>query len=403
MIVNAGCADEANNQCVGLAHYLEHLILVGRNPEHGNIALRFFPDATANGWTNQIATVYLHRIPSRDTGPRADLEKVFNFYAARLKDFSISEADAARERNVVLQEHDWRYSPNAVLRHMMRVDRELLPDHPMGQWTIGTRESIKNLTLQQAQEFHSRWYKRSNVWFVIKGNVDPAMLKEISERALASSDPTPVPERSSAFPPKIESRTSDVSAEDTKATKRSVHYKKLIQYSTSDRYSVLAQATLLENLLASRLRGSLYDAVTDQSKLSPVAPYVKLSEVTPGVFSLTIVADVNEELSPDGRRLLEAIASYVDGLGASTFSDRNIDRMRKRLLEQRKTSDTIPADVFQHLIGWLAQGYDPDELNRVADRISTTSDADIGRFLSALAGPGRVVTGILAPKAGDQK
>jgi zinc protease len=403
MIVNAGCADEANNQCVGLAHYLEHLIFVGRNPEHANIALRLLPDAMTNGWTNQVATVYWHRMPNRDAGPRADLEKVFNFYAGRLRDFSISGEEAARERNVVLQEYDWRYSSNAVLRHMMRVDRELLPDHPMGQWTIGTRETIQNLTLQQAREFHARWYKRSNVWFVIKGDVDPAMLKEISEKALEGSEPGPVPARPSAFPPKIENRTSDISAEDTKATKRSVHYKKMIQYSAPDRYSVLAQATLLENLLASRLLGSLHDAVSDQSKLSPNAPYVKLSEVTPDVFALTIVADVNEELSPGGRRLLDAITSYVEGLSASTFSDRNIDRIRKRLLEQRKTSDIIPAEVFQRLIGWLAQGYDPDELNRVADRIGAVSDADIGRFLSALAGPGRVVTGILAPKGGDQK
>src|SRR5262249_44837327 len=85
MIVGAGCIDEAYSQCRGLAHYLEHLVLVGRNPEHKEIALRFFPDASSNGWTSQRATVYLHTIPARDEGPRADLEKLFAFYAARLK------------------------------------------------------------------------------------------------------------------------------------------------------------------------------------------------------------------------------------------------------------------------------------------------------------------------------
>ena len=34
MLVNAGCSDEADNQCRGLAHYLEHIVLTGRNPEH---------------------------------------------------------------------------------------------------------------------------------------------------------------------------------------------------------------------------------------------------------------------------------------------------------------------------------------------------------------------------------
>ncbi len=97
MIVGAGCIDEAGGECRGLAHYLEHLLLVGRNPDHKEIALRFFPDASSNGWTSQRATVYVHSMPAREQGPRADLEKLFAFYAARLKDFSISDADAERE------------------------------------------------------------------------------------------------------------------------------------------------------------------------------------------------------------------------------------------------------------------------------------------------------------------
>ena len=114
MIVGAGCNDEKDGVCRGLAHYLEHLVLVGRNPEHKEIALRFFPDGSSNGWTSQRATVYVHTMPAREGGPRADLEKLFEFYAARLKDLPISAEDAERERNVVRQEHDWRVGSRAV-------------------------------------------------------------------------------------------------------------------------------------------------------------------------------------------------------------------------------------------------------------------------------------------------
>src|SRR5712691_5514106 len=58
MIVYAGCLDEAGGNCRGLAHYLEHLMLVGRNPEHKDAAVRFFADGYANGWTNLRATAY---------------------------------------------------------------------------------------------------------------------------------------------------------------------------------------------------------------------------------------------------------------------------------------------------------------------------------------------------------
>jgi zinc protease len=59
MIVNAGCLDEAGSQCRGMAHYLEHIVLVGRNPEHRDSAVRMFSGASANGWTSSRATVYL--------------------------------------------------------------------------------------------------------------------------------------------------------------------------------------------------------------------------------------------------------------------------------------------------------------------------------------------------------
>src|SRR4051794_13570955 len=63
MIVNAGCLDEADAQCRGLAHYLEHLVLVGRNPEHKDAAVRLFPDGTMNGWTTQRTTRFFHSTP----------------------------------------------------------------------------------------------------------------------------------------------------------------------------------------------------------------------------------------------------------------------------------------------------------------------------------------------------
>ena len=76
MIVRAGCLDEANGQCRGLAHYLEHLVLVGRNPEHKDAGVRLIPDGAMNGWTTQRSTRYWHSAPAREAGPKADLERV---------------------------------------------------------------------------------------------------------------------------------------------------------------------------------------------------------------------------------------------------------------------------------------------------------------------------------------
>ena len=107
MIVGAGCVDEEGGNCRGLAHYLEHLVLVGRNPEHKERRAAVL----SRRQLQRLDQPACHRLrafdPAREGAARR-LEKLFGFYAARLKDFSISEADAERERNVVRQEHDWR-------------------------------------------------------------------------------------------------------------------------------------------------------------------------------------------------------------------------------------------------------------------------------------------------------
>ncbi len=64
MIVLAGSADETNPAQLGIAHYLEHLVLVGRNEGFGEASVKFFADGNANGWTNSRATGYIHSFPA---------------------------------------------------------------------------------------------------------------------------------------------------------------------------------------------------------------------------------------------------------------------------------------------------------------------------------------------------
>lgn len=401
MIVNAGCADEADDQCRGLAHYLEHLVLVGRNPEHGNSAFRFFPDAITNGWTSQHATAFWHRMPQRAQGPREDLEKIFNFYAARLKTFSIPENEAIRERNVVLQEHDWRLGSDAIARFVRKLDRSLMPDHPLGQWTIGTPETIRAFTLDAARAYHARWYKRSNVWFVVTGDVEPELVRQISARALENADTASVPPRPSLVPPRIETRRETLFDQDAQMTRSVAVFEKLIRISEADRLATLASAALVVNLMASQLPGSLSDAVSEQAKLTPTKPFAGLTRIAPETYKLVLIADVSATIDPNGRRVLAALGAYAENLTSGQFSDRNIERIRKRWLDERKSADGNPNQVFQRLIGWLAQGHDPDEINRLPDQIATIQKSELDRIIRAIAGPGTIAEGVIGPKTGE--
>jgi zinc protease len=100
MIVLAGSADETNLAQLGIAHYLEHVVLVGRNANNSETAMKFFADGSSNGSTSQRMTSYIHRFPASAADVPARLEKLFKFYTERLTDFTIAPDEAIRERNV---------------------------------------------------------------------------------------------------------------------------------------------------------------------------------------------------------------------------------------------------------------------------------------------------------------
>jgi zinc protease len=401
MIVTAGCIDEAGGQCRGLAHYLEHLVLTGRNPEHTDIAVRFFADGYANGWTNQRATVFVHSFPPRQDGPKVELEKLFTFYAARLKDFSISDADASRERNVVLQEHDWRVGSRPFERFARTLRRALLPDHPAGQWTIGTREEIEAFTVDQAKAFHHAWYAPNNVYFVVKAGIDGARLKEIADNALVGLEPRQLPPRASLQAPEVVRERKSFRQSDRSVRQPAVYFEKLVTIAEPDRLASRAARTIVTNFLTSRLPGSPYDALADKEELAAGQPSVRLERVAPKCFVLSVRAAAAKDVAPE--KLMAAIEAYVDTLATQGISADSIARLKTRYLEARAIAEQDPNQVYARLANWLASRGRYEDLAAFSTRIAEVSPADVAAILRGLSGPGRVVTGTLVPAAEEPK
>jgi zinc protease len=396
MIVGAGCSDEKGGECRGLAHYLEHLVLVGQNPEHTEVAIRFFPDGSSNGWTSQRATVYVHSMPAREGGPRADLEKLFAFYAARLKDFAISQADADRERDVVRQEHDWRVGSRPFARFARKLDRLLIPDHPSGQWTIGTVEDIERLSLDDARAFHRSWYAINNVDFAVMADIEPAALKEIAAKALAGLAPRSLPPRVFAKQPAIVVERTDLVEDDAGVKRAGVFFKKLVRVEDDDGTAAGAARSLALSYLTSRLPGSLYDAIVDRGKLSATAPTVSIARVAPKTLALTIGADVAPDVAPE--KLLAAISGYVEHLPGEELSAETLARLKTRYADARAAADAEPRQVFGRLVGWLAGRSRYENLALWPQQVAAVPLERVAGLMKALASPGRIVTGTLTPK-----
>ena len=391
MIINAGCLDEAGGQCRGRGHYLEHLVLVGRKPEHKDAGIRMFGDGGANGWTNQRETVYLHSVPARPDGPRADLEKLFGFYAARLRDFNISEEEAVRERNVVLQEHDWRVQSQPYRLAGRDIWRKVLPDHPSGQWTIGTRDDIKAFTLAQAKAYHANWYVPNNAWFVVSGDIDPALLKDIADKALAGVAPRDLPPRNFAKRPEFGTERIEEAIKGPQFKVAGAQAIRLVRMAEPDRAKNRAARAILGAFLRSELPGSPRDVLASDRKLATNGISIGSERVAPETFALEIAADAVAGVETGVLR--EAIVGYITGLGTGeALSDAVVERLKARMLRDLEQTAKEPAREYRQLITWLANRNTLDDLKVWPATVAAVTGQDVRDIAKAFAGPGRTVT-----------
>ncbi|MBV8763160.1 MAG: insulinase family protein, partial [Deltaproteobacteria bacterium] len=151
----------------GIAHLVEHLMfqqMLGAQSLFAHLE----DDATFfNGETSFDATTYMSR------APKAKLDELLSIEAVRVgfRCTTISEAAFEREREVVvneLRQHDTVSEAWAVLHEAIYP-----AGHPYRQPTIGSVDSVRTITREQACAFADAHYAPTNGVLVVSGNITP--------------------------------------------------------------------------------------------------------------------------------------------------------------------------------------------------------------------------------------
>jgi hypothetical protein len=311
---------------------------------------------------------------------------LFTFYAARLKNFSISEADAERERNVVRQEHDYRVGSQPFARFARRLDRLLLPDHPAGQWTIGLPEDIAALKLEDARVFHRNWYVLNNVYFVVKATSRPQTWE---------GDGRTRRHRGAALPPGGWSRSSrrlwrsapTFASRTLPSSGPGSISRSLCTSRRAQTISPARRGSLVTSFLQSRLPGSVYDAPIEQDKLRS-RRRLDLSEPD---CAQTVTLSISTQVAPDvaPEALLAGISNYVEKLAFNGIPADAIERLKKRSVESSAMADKDPRRVYGRLVSCSPAATVTRELARWPERIGAVSPEHVDAMVKGLAGPGR--------------
>src|SRR5436309_11146938 len=174
--VRTGSRDEPDPSIAGVSHCLEHMVFKGtKTLDWQEITLEFNKiGAELNAFTSHEATVYFARVLGEYL--QRALQLLSDMMYPRL-----AESDFETEKEVIVNEiarsEDQPY--NIAYRRLMQT---YFGDHPLGHDVLGSRESIRNMKIEQMRDYWNRRYAANNLILAVAGNVDWESFVEQAER-----------------------------------------------------------------------------------------------------------------------------------------------------------------------------------------------------------------------------
>ncbi len=174
--VRTGSRDEYDPAIAGVSHFLEHMVFKGtRTLDWQEITLEFNKiGAELNAFTSHEATVFFARV----LGEYLDraLELLSDLIYPRL-----DESDFQTEKEVIINEiarsEDQPY--NITYRRLMQT---YFGEHPLGHDVLGTRDSIRNMRVEQMRDYWKRRYVANNIVLSVAGNFNWDHIVEFAEK-----------------------------------------------------------------------------------------------------------------------------------------------------------------------------------------------------------------------------
>ncbi len=153
----------------GMAHLLEHMVFKG-STKHTNIPQELTEHgASPNGSTWYDRTNYFETF----TATNENLQWALDLESDRMVNSFIKKEDLASEFSVVRNEFEsGENSPSRVL--MDRVLSTAYLWHNYGKSTIGSKEDIERVPIDNLKAFYQKYYQPDNAVLLVAGKFDPA-------------------------------------------------------------------------------------------------------------------------------------------------------------------------------------------------------------------------------------
>jgi predicted Zn-dependent peptidase len=188
VVYNVGSRDEKAGR-TGFAHLFEHMMFQGsENAVKGeHMALVSQNGGSLNGTTDNDRTLYYETLPANQLDLGLFLE------ADRMGKLAITQASLDNQRNAVQEERRLRVDNQPYGKTFEAVDDLAFDTFSYKHSVIGSMDDLNAASLQDVQEFFTRYYAPNNATIAIVGDfkTDEALAKVTKYFESIPSQPTP--------------------------------------------------------------------------------------------------------------------------------------------------------------------------------------------------------------------
>jgi zinc protease len=352
----------------GMAHLLEHMVFKG-SPKHKNIPAELTAHgASPNGTTSDDRTNYFETFAASDE----NLNWALDLESDRMVNSYIADKDLRSEFTVVRNEFErGENNPSGVL--MERIMSTAFLWHNYGKSTIGSKEDIEKVPIENLQAFYHKYYQPDNAYLVVAGKID-----EEKTLALVNKYFGVIPRPARVLQP-------DYTIEPTQDGERTVELRRAgdVQ-SIACAYHIPAGShadypalDVLNEVLVNEPNGRMYQSVQKSGKASVIWGFADGKKDAGYMY---FNADVLKEKSLDDAR--KAMFATIDELHSKPVSAEEVDKAKTKLLNDYDEVYRNTGRIGLLLSEFIAQG-DWRLLYIYRDRLKAVKADDVNRVATA--------------------
>ncbi|HLL80030.1 MAG TPA: pitrilysin family protein, partial [Ktedonobacteraceae bacterium] len=361
--VRTGSRDEPDPSIAGVSHFLEHMVFKGTQTlDWQQITLEFNKiGAELNAFTSHESTVYFARV----LGEYLDraLELLSDMMYPRL-----SESDFNMEKEVIVNEiaRSEDQPSNLASRRMMQA---YFDGHPLGHDVLGSRESIRNMRIEQMRDYWKRRYAANNLILAVAGNFDWEHLLRLAEERCSDWRTGDTGRNTQPFEP---ARSHNEVIVDKKLKQQILLLAMpCISIEDPDYHAALLGGSILGDSDGSRLYWNIYQKGLAESASAEIMPM-------DGTGMMVLEANTTPEQAP---RVLKLLRAELDSLLADGVYEDELRRAKDKWISSIVlSSESTFSRMFSLANDWVTE-HRLVSLDEDVERIERVTTADVLRTL----------------------